>query len=353
MPPAQLHQGDVKHGREKQPEEGHADHARKHGDAHGLAHFRAGTVRDDQREHAGNERDAGHQNGPQAEPAGRDGRIKGAEPLVLLALGEFDDENRVFAGQTHQHDQADLGEDVVVATLEPDARDGAQQAHGHDQNDGDGQPETFVERRQHEEHEEDAQRTHIHGRVPGQNPLIGQFGPFVIEPAGQGLLHDFRHQRLGLARAVTRGRPAVDFGRRIAVVTHHPVRSVGFRDLDERAQRHHFAPVIAGLEPGDVVGMRPEGRIGLGEHLVGAAKAVEIVHIERAEIDLHGLEQILQGHALGFGLDAVHLGVKLRDVDGEHGEHAAQPGGLVALADDALQILVEGVVAEIRAVLDV
>ena len=31
-----------------------------------------------------------------------------------LDLGEFDDEDGVLAGQAHQHDEADLGEDVHV-----------------------------------------------------------------------------------------------------------------------------------------------------------------------------------------------------------------------------------------------
>ena len=33
---------------------------------------------------------------------------------LALRLGELDDQDRVLAGQAHQHDEADLGEDVDV-----------------------------------------------------------------------------------------------------------------------------------------------------------------------------------------------------------------------------------------------
>ena len=39
-------------------------------------------------------------------------------------------------------------------------------------------------------------------------------------------------------------------------------------------------------------------RVGLGDDLVSAAEAVEIVDVKRAEINLHRLEEILQRHAL-------------------------------------------------------
>ena len=87
--------------------------------------------------------------------------------------------------------------------------------------------------------------------------------------------------------------------------------------------------------------------------LVSAAEAVEVVDVERAEIDLHRLEEILQRDALLLGFHAINVGVELRDVDGEGGEHAGEAGSLIALADDRLHGLVKGVVAEVGAVLDV
>ena len=40
--------------------------------------------------------------------------------------------------------------------------------------------------------------------------------------------------------------------------------------------------------------LRAERRVGLHDHLVGAAEAVEVVDVERAEVDLHGLEDVGQ-----------------------------------------------------------
>ena len=68
----------------------------------------------------------------------------GDHAFVLFVLGEFDDQNCVLAREADQHDQADLREDVVVAAFEPDAGDGEQQAHRHDQDDRERQAETFV-----------------------------------------------------------------------------------------------------------------------------------------------------------------------------------------------------------------
>jgi hypothetical protein len=45
--------------------------------------------------------------------------------------------------------------------------------------------------------------------------------------------------------------------------------------------------------------------LGLSDDLEGPPEAVEVVHVERAEIDLHCLEEILQRHPLGFCLHAV------------------------------------------------
>ena len=56
------------------------------------------------------------------------------------------------------------------------------------------------------------------------------------------------------------------------------------------------------------------GVVRLRDHLVGAAEAVEVVHVERAEIDLHRLEHVGERDAVLLRLDAIHVGVDLRHV---------------------------------------
>ena len=100
-------------------------------------------------------------------------------------------------------------------------------------------------------------------------------------------------------------------------------------------------------------GLRTERRVGLDPHLVGAAELVEVVHVQRAEVDLQRLVDRRQRHAQLLGLDAVDVGEQLRHVDLEAGEHAGQV--LVSGAGLALQRLhrlVQLVVAEVAAVFD-
>jgi len=59
--------------------------------------------------------------------------------------------DRVLASEADQHNEADLGEDVVVAALEPNTRDGKEQAHGHNENDGQRQAEALVQRGEDQE----------------------------------------------------------------------------------------------------------------------------------------------------------------------------------------------------------
>ena len=126
-----------------------------------------------------------------------------------------------------------------------------------------------------------------------------------------------------------------------------------FGDLHDAAELHHLAFVIARLQTGNVFGVGAERGIGLGHDFEGAAKAVEVVHIKRAEINLERIEKILQRDSLRLRFLPVHVRIQLRHIHGERGEHAAERGVLVALADDVLQILIEGVVTKIGAVFDV
>jgi len=55
----------------------------------------------------------GHQNRPEAQFSSFDGCFLEARALPAPLHREFDDENRVLAEQTDQHDQTNLGVDVV------------------------------------------------------------------------------------------------------------------------------------------------------------------------------------------------------------------------------------------------
>ncbi len=125
----------VEDRREKNAEDGHAQHAAEDGDAEGFAHFRAGALGQDQRNHSQDESEGGHQDGPEAQPAGLDGGFDPAFAFVLKLLGKLHDQNGVLGRQADQHHQADLRKDVIVHPRQPDAGDGGQKTHRYDEND--------------------------------------------------------------------------------------------------------------------------------------------------------------------------------------------------------------------------
>jgi hypothetical protein len=51
----------------------------------------------------------------------------------LELLGELDDQDRILRRKTNQHDEAALGEDVVVLPAQQHASDRGNEAHGHDE----------------------------------------------------------------------------------------------------------------------------------------------------------------------------------------------------------------------------
>ena len=160
------------------PNSGDADHAGEHRDAHGVAHLRAGAGRCHQRQHAHHEGQRGHQDRPQPQAArldrGLDRRLSGELELAR----ELHDQDGVLRRKADQHDQPDLGEDVVVAAGEPHAGHRGEQAQRHDHDDRERQREAFIQRREHEEDQQDRERKHQQRGIAGKNLLIGQIGPF-------------------------------------------------------------------------------------------------------------------------------------------------------------------------------
>ena len=76
-------------------------------------------VANDQRQHAEDERERGHQDRPQPDARRFDRRLDDRQPLVPQLLGELDDQDRVLRRQPDQHDQPDLAVDVVGQAAHP------------------------------------------------------------------------------------------------------------------------------------------------------------------------------------------------------------------------------------------
>src|SRR5213082_2007478 len=80
---------------------------------------------------AEDECERGHEYRPQPRLRGLDDRLEAWLALVLELLRELDDQDRVLGGEADQDDEADLREDVVVGSDQPDAGDGREETHGH------------------------------------------------------------------------------------------------------------------------------------------------------------------------------------------------------------------------------
>ncbi|MNL14839.1 hypothetical protein D3C87_1357990 [compost metagenome] len=188
-----------------------------------MTHFGTGTAGEHQWHHTHDEREGGHQDRPQTQTARFEYRRQRAQAFLLFVLGKLDDQNRVLTGKPHQHDQTDLGKDVVVATGSNYPGNGRQQGHRYDQDHRQWQAPAFVLSGEHQERQQYAEREHEQRGVAGQDLLVGQVGPFVGHAVGQFFLEQFLDGFFGLAGAVAGGCRTVDFSGDEAVVVHHAV----------------------------------------------------------------------------------------------------------------------------------
>ncbi len=305
---------DVEQRRQQQPEKSDAQHSREHRNSHGVAHLGARTGRGDERYHTHDESERGHQDRPQPETGRIQRGLQRRHALEFPVPRKLDDQDGVLARKPNEDDQADLREDVAVAVRELNAGNRRQQHHRHDENHRKRQTEALVLRSEHQEHQQHDEREYEHGGVSGDDLLVGQFRPLEAHAVGQLLAREPFHGRLRLARAEARARTAVDLGGGIGVVVHHAVGTRGVLDAHEGAERNHLARGIASLQSDDIFGLQTETRFGLGGDRVGAAEGVEIVDIQRTQVHLHGVEELLHGHALRFGFFAIDLGIDLRNV---------------------------------------
>jgi hypothetical protein len=71
-----------------------------------------------------------HEDGAQSQAACLQHRRHRIQPFGLLGPRELDDKDRILRRQPDEHDEADLGEDVVVAPGDPDSASADSSASG-------------------------------------------------------------------------------------------------------------------------------------------------------------------------------------------------------------------------------
>ena len=106
------------------------------------------------------------------------------------------------------------------------------------------------------------------------------------------------------------------------------------------------------FQPLQIVDRHAELGVGLHVHLPGAAEAIEIVDIQRAEVDLQHVEDVGHGDAHRLDGGAVDIQIQPGGVGPEAGEQPLQAGVTFAFVDDLLGHLLQGRQAVVAAVFD-
>ena len=165
--------GHEQHRNQTYAQDGRDEHAREDGHPHHLAPFGAGAGRRQQRNDTEDEREGRHQDRTEAKLRRRHRRLHERLSRLEFHLRELDDQDRVLRGEANEHDQPDLGEDVVhvagahegACQVEPEVRPEGRKRRPEQH--AERQAPALVLRGQDEEHEEDRQREHRgHTRGP-------------------------------------------------------------------------------------------------------------------------------------------------------------------------------------------
>src|SRR5882724_1606944 len=250
-PPA----NDVEGRREDQSESRNPDHARKNRGAERLPELGSGAGRPNQWHDTENEGERRHQDRPQPQPRGFHGRGPAVTAAVLELLGEFDDQDRILRRKTNQHDEADLGEDVVILSPQEHAGYRGNEAHRHDEDHRQRQGQALILSGQNQKYENHRQGEGKDRSIARPNLLEGDRCPFIGEAVGQRLGGKLVHGLDGLALRVAGGRCAVELSGGIEVVAGHAVGPGYVADGGKRAKRHGVPARIANPDLEDVLGI--------------------------------------------------------------------------------------------------
>ena len=166
--------------------------------------------------------------------------------------------------------------------------------------------------------------------------------------AGDNAVHDFD----ALPRAGARGQNAGDLGRRIKIVVIDDSRPGSVFDMDQRGQRHAVALGVADLQPPDVLDAHAVLRVGLDVDLPVAVLEGEVVDVERSEIGLQGIVDVVERNALSLGLLAIDLDEYLGLGDTEGGEQRGDARLTLAFVGGGLHGALQGAQPGVALVLD-
>ena len=277
-----------------------------------------------------------------------DGRLYQVASLIHLHFGELHNQDGVLRRQSHQHDQPYLEIDIVLQSTDRHSQVSAQCRHRQREQHGDGHRPTLILRRKEKEHEQEHQRQHKPRLPSGFLLLIRESTPLQTDVVRQVTLGNLFHLLHRLPGAVALCGRAADDSRGKHIEAFDAARSGGVGSVSQSGQRNHRPVLRLHEEEVDVVLVLPIRGFRLDIHFVDAVEHVEIVHIHRTRISLHGREHIRKGHSQHLHLIAVHVKIELRNLRLQGGGKPRQlllPPGIVHQRVRRLHQVVEGGIA--------
>ena len=148
--------------------------------------------------------------------------------------------------------------------------------------------------------------------LPARICMEHQFGPLFAHRERQRLPGRLVDRGDRLARADSRLDGAHHGGGRVEIVAIDENGAADLTHIGQRAHADHLPLAVPHLQEVDVGHFVAELPVGLNGHLPVASEDVEAINVERAEIDLQRLVNVLQRNPQRSHLGPVHVQIELR-----------------------------------------
>ena len=240
----------------------------------------------------------------------------------MLLGGKLDDQDRVLAQQSYEHDEPYLSINIIVQShalqQEERAHDTDRQREDHRQR----QQETLILPDQHEIDEHQHDDEDVNGFIAAKRLVEGEARPSDVKAARKGLGCHLLNGLDGVARAESIGGRTLNRGCGIGIVTGDFVESQLGLHRNERRVRNHLAFVVTDVEVVEILGKPSKLRISLDVELEELTKLDEALLVSATNEDREIVHGLANGNALLHGSLVVDDQLDLRVVGAEEGEEA-------------------------------
>src|SRR5579883_726984 len=285
----------------------------------------------------GNEGKGGHLNRPESQFPTFDGCLQKRQTLLSPLDGEFHNQNGVLAKQTDQHDQTDLGIDVVSQSHRLQEEEGAEDSDWQRKDNGQRQDEALVLPDQHQIDEGDDDQEDVNRLIALSRLIVGKALPAEAVTVRERLSGDLIDRLDGLTAAIAGRRRTLNDGARIQVIPGDLVQSLLLLDLHERGVGDHFLFVVLDEYVVQILGEAPKLWKRLDVDLVELVEANKALLVSAADEDVQVVQRLPDRHTLLHGQVVVDDQFVLRVVGGVEGEQVLQ---LLALVQGSHELLV-------------